>query len=91
MKADNRLIVLHAASNLFIEDPTVYIKTGKIQVKVEYSFSYPNNDYLVIKLEKGLEMKSVIVINIQFERFFDSNLENGFILKKYIDSDGLTK
>jgi len=91
MKPDNRLIILHSASNLFIEDPTVFIKSKNIQVHVEYSFQYPNNDYLVIKLEKGLAMKTNIIVKIQFQRALDSDEENGFLLKKYIDSDGLTK
>ncbi len=91
MMPNNKYIILHLASNVFYEDPAVFIKSYDTQLNVKAIFPYSNNDYLIIELVEGLTLRSVIVIKMQFERKFDSNLENGFILTNYIDSDGLSK
>ena len=88
--ANNDVIVLHATEILNIGYPIVNLyenetQTDPIQLNVISSFIYSRHDYFVMKLNRNLTQNSRIQINLDFDRDLDTNENNGFFYKSFID------
>lgn len=90
-KQGNNIILLHVTDSIRIEDPYVTIADTNEQIRIISTFPYKRNEYLVMKLSEGMQVNAKILINIQFERYFDSDEQQGFFMRKYKDAEGTIK